>query len=126
MTGDDRGGIAVSTASVFYTGDSATGRFALDLSSPMSTGFQYDALTSNLRTGQVYSLGTGSTPIPNSGGTVTTLIALDGTTSVPTGAVVTLSTSITVAYGRASSRAGTAWCCTRVRTCIRSRCPRAR
>ncbi|MBK8696929.1 MAG: hypothetical protein IPN17_32875 [Deltaproteobacteria bacterium] len=99
VTGDDRGGIAVSTASVFYTGDSATGRFALDLSSPMSTGFQYDALTSNLRTGQVYSLGTGSTPIPNSGGTVTTLIALDGTTGVPTGAVVTLSTSITVAYG---------------------------
>ena len=52
MTGDDRGGIAVSTTNVFYTGDGATGRFALNLSGGVSTGYQYDALTSNLRTGR--------------------------------------------------------------------------
>jgi hypothetical protein len=99
VTGDDRGGIAVSTTNVFYTGDSATGRFGLDLSSPASTGAQRDGLTSNLRTGTVYTLGNGTTPIPNGGGTLTTLIELSGTTGATTGTVVTLSTAITVSSG---------------------------
>ena len=72
----------MSTTSAFYTGDSATARFPLDLSTQTSTGRQYDAITSNIRTGQVYSLGNGTTPLAYGGGTVTSLIALDGTTGV--------------------------------------------
>src|SRR5690242_3063798 len=72
LTGDDRGGIAVSTSSVFVTGDGTTGsnfdpvtaRFPIDtLTGGASIGRGYDALTSNLRTETVYSLGNGATPI---------------------------------------------------------------
>jgi hypothetical protein len=50
ITGDDRGGIALSTTNVFYTGDIGTGRFsAADLSGG-TLPQTYDALVSNLRT----------------------------------------------------------------------------
>ncbi len=59
ITGDDRGGIAVSSTHVFYTGDSATGRFDLaDLSGGAGAGERYDALASDLSTGAVYSSAT--------------------------------------------------------------------
>jgi len=98
-TGDDRGGIAVSSTSAFYTGDSQTGRFPLDLSSQSATGRQYDAITGNLRTGRVYSLGTGTTPLPYGGGTVNSLIEIDGTSGALTATVINLSTSISVPSG---------------------------
>ncbi|HEX4936851.1 MAG TPA: putative metal-binding motif-containing protein, partial [Gemmatimonadaceae bacterium] len=99
-TGDDRGAIAVSSGSAFYTGDSTTGRFPLDLSSQTGIGRQYDAMVSNVRTEQVYTLANGATPIPNGGGTVTTLIAIDGTSgALLTGTTITLSTPITLGYG---------------------------
>ena len=50
VTGDDRGGIAVSSTHVFYSGDSATGRFNLaDLSGGASIGTIRDSLASDLR-----------------------------------------------------------------------------
>src|SRR5207302_5073013 len=57
ITGDDRGGIAISRTHVFYTGDEHTGSFvASDLTGGASLPIQYDALVSNLRNGTVYSL----------------------------------------------------------------------
>jgi hypothetical protein len=95
VTGDDRGGIAVSSTSVFYTGDSATGRFALDVSGGVSVGRQYDAIVSELTTGTVYTFGSSaSTPIPNGGGTATHLILIDGMTGALTTTAITLSTPI--------------------------------
>ena len=53
ITGDDRGGIAVSSTHVFYTGDSGTGRFNLtDLSGGAPIGSLRDSLVSDLATGQ--------------------------------------------------------------------------
>jgi Reelin subrepeat B/Bacterial Ig domain/Immunoglobulin domain/Immunoglobulin I-set domain len=95
--GDDRGGIAVSSTHVFYTGDSGTARFNLgDLSGATSVGMLYDALVSDLRSGIVYSLGNGSSLISNSGGTVTTLIEINGETGALTGNRVNLSAPITM------------------------------
>ncbi len=95
ITGDDRGGIAVSSTHVFYTGDAATGRFDLeDLFGGASIGAQYDAMASDLATGAVYSLGDGDTPISSPGGTVSTLLEIDGRTGALTGAGIQLSTSI--------------------------------
>src|SRR5881628_1420036 len=68
VTGDDRGGIAVSPGSVFVTGDNSTGRFPIgNLAGGTPLGTIYDALTGNLRTEQVYTLANGSTPISFAG-----------------------------------------------------------
>lgn len=99
LTGDDRGGIAVSNDSVFYSGDSATARFDLETLSGASIGRVADAMLSNLRSGVVYTLANGTTPIGATGGTANTLIAFD-----PSGALgstrVTLSQSIAIASSR--------------------------
>jgi hypothetical protein len=64
ITGDDRGGLAASSSSVFYTGDSASGRFDLtDLSGGVSLGQRYDGLVSDLRTETVYVLANSNTPV---------------------------------------------------------------
>ncbi len=97
VTGDDRGGIAVSSTHVFYTGDSATGRFDLeDLSGGADVGGRYDALVSDLATGVVYSLGDGDTPISSRWATVTALLEIDGRTGALTGASIPLSIPIPV------------------------------
>lgn len=81
VTGDDRGGIALSESNIFYTGDSSTGGFSTsNLSTAFSVGYVYDSLVSDLRTKQVYALGTQFGVIPNGGGLVTRLIPLDGAT----------------------------------------------
>ena len=103
VTNDDRGGIAVSTAKAFYTGDGTTGRF--DISNlangaALSPPAQYDGLVSNVRTGTFYSLGTATGAISTGGslsfnGTVTRLLELDGTTGALNGNQITLSTPVT-------------------------------
>jgi plastocyanin len=99
VTGDDRGGIAVSSTRVFYSGDSQTAGFDLaDLSGGAGVGRVFDALVSDLNSGTVYSLGNGTAPL-GGGGVVTTLIELDGTTGQPTANVITLSQSITMQGG---------------------------
>lgn len=97
-TGDDRGGIAISSTHVFYSGDYSTGRFTLDTLAPATVGRIYDALVSDLRTGRVYTFGAGSAPI-GQGGTITTLIEIDGASGALTGRVTPLSRSIPASGG---------------------------
>ena len=95
VTGDDRGGIAISSTNVFYTGDSATGRFGLDLSGGASVGRQYDALVSELSTGTIYTFGSSATtPIGNGGGAASHLIQINGSTGALTSTAIALSTTI--------------------------------
>ncbi|MGD9627670.1 MAG: carboxypeptidase-like regulatory domain-containing protein [Pyrinomonadaceae bacterium] len=112
VTGDDRGGIALSDTNLFYTGDSATGRF--DVSNLSNTGLlspsaQYDALASNLKTRQVYSLGSLFGPIAAGGGEVSRLIALDPDTGAPTGAEILLSMPININSGITSAGIYSGW-----------------
>jgi hypothetical protein len=51
VTGDDRGGIALSNTHVFYTGDSRTGAFPVNSASTGSaTSILYDALVKSTTT----------------------------------------------------------------------------
>lgn len=93
VTGDDRGGIAVSSNRVLYTGDSSTASFkSSDLSASVNFGRIYDAMAGDLHTERVYTLGTGGTPL-GQGGTATTLIEIDPATGAA-GAIVPLSRPI--------------------------------
>jgi hypothetical protein len=94
VTGDDRGGIAVSTSRVFYTGDSATGRFSItDLTGGASTGSRYDSIAGNIRTGDVYVFGEGG--FPATGGDVADrLLGINGSTGALSGANIMLSAPI--------------------------------
>jgi uncharacterized repeat protein (TIGR01451 family) len=106
ITGDDRGGIAVSADNVFVTGDGpeaavVTGRFPLDnLGAGAALGQGFDALTSNLRTETVYSLGNGANPIQYAGSlsasSVNSLLEIDGVTGQLTGRRINLSTNIPI------------------------------
>ena len=94
VTNDDRGGIAVSTSRVFYTGDSVTGRFALaDLTGGASTGARYDSLAGNIKTGDVYVFGEGTFPATG-GDTADRLLVINGSTGALTGGSIMLSTPI--------------------------------
>ena len=95
VTGDDRGGIAVSPSTVFVTGDVSTARLDPDTLDGASLGRIVDGLASNLRTGTVYTLANGSTPVTGAG-TVTTLIELEGATGAVTSRTITLSSPITL------------------------------
>ncbi len=95
LTGDDRSAIAVSSERVFYTGDSGTAGFSLhDLGDGAHIGRTNDALVSDLKTGIMYSLGNGVTPLGNGGGTVTTLLEHDSTTGALNGMYIGLSAPI--------------------------------
>ena len=110
VVGDDRGGIAVSTSQAFLSGDGDTARFNRDtLGSSVGLGVVRDSLCANLRDGTVYLLGNGSTPIGYGGGTVTTLIQLDGTTGAVTTNVLTLSTSISFSGSSSSMGIFSGW-----------------
>lgn len=95
LTGDDRGGIALSTDRVFVTGDTATSRHALDLSGGASIGRVANGLCSDLGTGTVYVLAHNGQEIVGAGGTVSQLIKLDPLTGALTDTILTLSQSFT-------------------------------
>lgn len=98
VTGDDRGGIAVSLSRVFYSGDNATGRFNIaNLSGGASVGALYDGLVTDLATETPYVLGTAAGAVPSGGGTITRLLEINQTTGALTGSQVNLSSSIAVA-----------------------------
>lgn len=97
QTGDDRGGIAASDSILLYSGDASTARFNLaNLSGITALGSVYDAIVSDLRSGKIYSLANGTTPLSYSGGTVTTLLEHNPTTGVPTTTTVTLTSPISL------------------------------
>ncbi|HWN96801.1 MAG TPA: immunoglobulin domain-containing protein, partial [Methylomirabilota bacterium] len=99
LTGDDRGGLAVSPESVFLTGDSSTARFsAFDLSGGTGLGRVLDSLCNNLRTEKMYLLANG-TNIIAFGGTVNALLELDDETGLPNGTRISLSTNISMFSG---------------------------
>ncbi len=101
VTSDDRGGIAVGSSSMFYSGDTSTGRFDLDSLTATAVGRIYDGLASNLRTGTVYDLATASGPLVDSisGATVTSLVELDGVSGAPTTRTVALSMPLVLGTG---------------------------
>jgi len=94
VTGDDRGGIAVTDTQVFYTGDTTTGRFDPDTLAGLSVGTQYDGLVSNLNTGQLYTLAMGDQPMTSTGGRIDTLLELNRTTGARTTTRVALTPPI--------------------------------
>jgi len=99
LTGDDRGGIAISSSHVFYSGDSSTARFrSSDLSEGTSLGQVYDSLVSDLKTERVYLLGQGSIPLGGGGGLVTSLLGVDGATGYLNGERIDLSAPIGMTY----------------------------
>jgi hypothetical protein len=105
IIGDDRGGLAVSSTTLFYNGDAATGRFSpADLrgGAAVSPSRTIDGLVANLAREQVFTLGNGAAAIasPAIGGTVVvnSLLELDGAGTL-TGRSIPLSQSITMVYG---------------------------
>lgn len=96
LTGDDRGGIALSSTQVFYTGDNRTAGFDRNsLATGTLSPFRMDGIVGLIGNKQLYALSTnGTTP----GGTtpqITHLIALDPS-GTPTGTSVPLSAALTV------------------------------
>lgn len=95
VTGDDRGGIALSSVSVLVTGDQATGRFAReDLSAGSAVGRVYDGLCSDLRSRRAYTLGFNSSPLVSGQLTANSLIAIDGYSGQLTSEIIPLSQPI--------------------------------
>lgn len=86
VTGDDRGGIALTAAGVMYTGDGATGFFDAETLTARPLGVQLQALLSDLRTDRVYSLATGGVVI-SAPGRVDSLVELNPITGSPMGVV---------------------------------------
>jgi uncharacterized repeat protein (TIGR01451 family) len=88
------GSIAASASNLFYTGYDGTGRFPLDtLAGGARITRTYQALVSNLRTERIYTLANGATPL-DEGGSVTTLLEVDGVTGQLTGGRIDLSAPI--------------------------------
>ena len=94
LTGDDRGGLALSFNEVFVTGDASTARFNLgDLSDATGVGRVYDSLVSDLKTGKIYALANGTTLLPDTF-VVNALIEVDGGTGTLTSNSIPLSVDV--------------------------------
>ena len=103
VTGDDRGGIAMSTSGatdyVYYSGDSRTGRFlASNLSGGAGMSYVRDNMFWDLQTGRVYSLGSGNSILGGTG-TRNTICEMNPSNLATLGACRPLSSSITVQSG---------------------------
>src|SRR3954470_12311049 len=97
VTGDDRGGIAVSASTVFVTGDNATARFNSEFLTngvSLGTGTIYDGMLTDLKTETIYLLASGTNLINSSGQTVDNLVQIDGATGALTGKRIILTTNI--------------------------------
>ena len=80
LSQDDRGAIAVSSNSVFYTGDGGTARWNIGtLAGGIEIGRTADSLVTDLRTETLYSLLDGNDEITVPGGTITSLLELTPT-----------------------------------------------
>lgn len=94
--GDDRTGIAVTPSHVFLSGDGSLGRWTTDLTAPVSSSLLHDALVTNLRTAEVWSLATASDLLGDVGGIVTRLVGIDPADGTVTAREITLSAPITL------------------------------
>lgn len=107
QTGDDRGGMALTTSQVLLTGDSNIARFGLSsLGSPTAVAVNnqtwMDAIASDLKTMRAYAFNLNSAR----NGNLTTLTALDASTGLPTSTVITLSSPIPVSTNSAAIFSG--------------------
>ncbi|MBN2505780.1 MAG: DUF11 domain-containing protein [Verrucomicrobia bacterium] len=106
LTGQHRGGIAASASSLFVTGggdddlpEGVTALFPLGtLGGGVALDPGYSLLASDLRTERVYALGYGDDPLDRNGGTVTTLLGIDGETGQLNGQRVDLTMPIDARY----------------------------
>jgi PEP-CTERM motif len=99
VTGDDRGGIAVSNSNVFLTGDSATGIFNHNLGTTGSIPIR-DGLFNNFSDQSVWSFGTSATaPLATFGSPANYIIRLDPVTGLPTSTAFALSGAVTSVLG---------------------------
>jgi len=109
ITGDDRGGIAISSTRVFFTGDSGTGRFNADtLTEGAAIGALYDGLVSELAFERAYVLANANGP--TAGGEVDRLIRLDDETGALTAEVVLLSRPVNLFGQNAGIYSGVGRC----------------
>lgn len=100
-TGDDRGGLVLSTTNVLVNGDTRVASFsAADLSNPVNADRRIDGLCSDLQTRTIYSLSDGTNELVSSQGTLRELVELKGSDAMPTGSSVVLRTPITLPAGR--------------------------
>src|SRR4051812_12302835 len=94
IVGDDRGGMAVSSNSVFLNGDNGTAHWRKsDLASSSRTSQRFDALISDLRTEKAYTLANDAGVLTGSG-PITALLELDDSGNV-TSTRIDFSTPIT-------------------------------
>ncbi len=95
-------GLAASSTRLFQNGYGTgglgmAGRYsASDLTGAASLGTNRSGLVSDLRSRKVYSLANGTALIGTGGGTVNSLVELDGATGLPNGTVITLTTNISM------------------------------
>jgi len=96
ITGDDRGGLVVSSNRVIVGGDTAPGIFSADdLSGGAPSPTFYDALVADLRTEKIYSLGDRTNLFRTTTSTVvTTFIEINGSTGVRTTNIINLTQPI--------------------------------
>lgn len=100
ITGDDRGGIAVTTDRVFVTGDWATSRHMLsDLSGGASIGRISNGLCSDIGGGSAYVLAHNGLEINGAGEMVSQLIQINPLTGELTGTIIQLSAAFTTGAG---------------------------
>jgi hypothetical protein len=100
VTGDDRGGIAVSGSRVFLSGDGATGIFdhGLSTTGTVSSGI-LEGIFTNVKDQSAWTLGTSATTaVSYGGGSITHMVQLDPVTGALTGNSVALSAPVSVGY----------------------------
>ena len=106
LTGDDRGGIGVSSGGVFRNGDTATGRYNLtNLTDGVRIGRRVDTMVSDLRTRRLYALGNGTNELTSSAGLLDSLVELDDQ-GAPTGKRIPLSRKLSWTSGSAGIFSG--------------------
>lgn len=92
LAGDDRGGIAISTNTVLYTGDSSTVKLDASLGNQIALNTNLNALFSDLKTGQIYHFVSNDTLVVGNEGVITGFVEIDSATGLPIpGSTVTLS-----------------------------------
>ena len=95
----DQGELVISENSVFVNGGSALGQYDVTWLSPMGTvSTHFYSLVSDLRSGSIYSLGYGASPLGSGGGTINSLLEVSADTGQLTGKRIDLSTSVYLSY----------------------------
>jgi hypothetical protein len=98
LTGDDRGGIALSASKVFVSGDANTANYSTNLTGGVALGRVVNGLCHDIQSGKVYSLALNGTEIGTSG-TLNQLIRLDSSSGARTSEIIALSQSISFGSG---------------------------